>query len=93
MKPVRILSGVFETSLNAPGFSISLCNLSAASRTTKTSMEELLELLDAPTTAVSWPNVTGPRKPADAAKQTTAATEEQSKANKGADIVCECICQ
>lgn len=58
IKPVRILTGAFETSLNAPGFSISLCNLSAASRELSIPVTELLDLLDAPTTAASWPNLT-----------------------------------
>ncbi|PTU19923.1 hypothetical protein P175DRAFT_0516966 [Aspergillus ochraceoroseus IBT 24754] len=49
--PVRIFSGAFETSLNAPGFSVSLCNLSVASRTINAPVSELLDLLDAPTTA------------------------------------------
>ncbi|KKK18797.1 hypothetical protein AOCH_006781 [Aspergillus ochraceoroseus] len=53
--PVRIFSGAFETSLNAPGFSVSLCNLSVASRTINAPVSELLDLLDAPTTAPSWP--------------------------------------
>ncbi|KAH8682130.1 Dak1 domain-containing protein [Xylariales sp. PMI_506] len=60
IKPSRILSGPFETSLNAPGFSISLCNLSVAARECACEVPELLELLDSRTSAVSWLNVTGP---------------------------------
>lgn len=57
ISPTRILTGDFETSLNAPGFSISLCNLTAAARGCETDATKLLELFDAPTTATSWPNV------------------------------------
>ncbi|KAK6085984.1 dihydroxyacetone kinase [Seiridium cupressi] len=60
INPVRILSGVFETSLNAPGFSISLCNLSKAAMESSTKVPELLELLDMRTGAVWWPNVSIP---------------------------------
>ncbi|OAQ66799.1 dihydroxyacetone kinase [Pochonia chlamydosporia 170] len=56
LKPCRTLVGAFETSLNAPGFSISLVNLSAAARECDTAASTLLEFLDRPTTAVSWPN-------------------------------------
>ncbi|KAK1978914.1 Dak1 domain-containing protein [Colletotrichum cereale] len=56
----RILVGTFETSLNAPGFSISLCNISAAARQSNTNGAELLRLLDRPTTAVYWPNTLRP---------------------------------
>ncbi|GAM83038.1 hypothetical protein ANO11243_010240 [Dothideomycetidae sp. 11243] len=62
INPVRILTGTFETSLNAPGFSISLCNLKGASREASVPVQELLDLLDRPTTAVAWPNITGPRR-------------------------------
>ncbi|KAF2147908.1 Dak1-domain-containing protein [Myriangium duriaei CBS 260.36] len=58
VKPARILVGTFETSLNAPGFSISLCNLSAASKELDLPVAELLSLLDEPTAAVSWRNTT-----------------------------------
>uniref|UniRef100_L2FDI3 Dihydroxyacetone kinase n=1 Tax=Colletotrichum fructicola (strain Nara gc5) TaxID=1213859 RepID=L2FDI3_COLFN len=44
--PCRTLTGAFETSLNAPGFSISLVNISAAARQSSTSAAELLGLLD-----------------------------------------------
>lgn len=90
IKPVRILTGAFETSLNAPGFSISLCNLSAASRETGTSVAELLELLDAPTTAVSWPNVTGPRQQNGVSQKAPQESTGSTKVADGVDIVGEC---
>ncbi|UPK91490.1 hypothetical protein LCI18_002621 [Fusarium solani-melongenae] len=60
VSPCRVFTGTFETSLNAPGFSISLCNLTAAAKQSKTDSKTLHELLDSPTTAVSWPNTTRP---------------------------------
>jgi dihydroxyacetone kinase len=55
--PIKIYSGSFETSLNGPGFSITLCNLSNVAKEIKTSVDELMELLGADTKAPSWPNV------------------------------------
>lgn len=57
IKPCRTMAGTFETSLNAPGFSISLCNFTAAAAQCATTASELKKLLDRPTTAVSWPNI------------------------------------
>lgn len=57
VKPTKIYSGAFETSLNGPGFSITLCNLTIAAKESKTSVEELMELLGAETKAPAWPNV------------------------------------
>jgi len=57
IKPTKIYSDVFETSLNGPGFSITLCNLTTAAKESKTSVSELLELLGAETKAPAWPNV------------------------------------
>ncbi|KAI1871040.1 hypothetical protein JX265_006080 [Neoarthrinium moseri] len=62
INPTRILSGHFETSLNAPGFSISLCNLTLASQESSTKVAELLDLLDSRTSAVHWPNISAPIK-------------------------------
>lgn len=90
IKPVRTLTGTFETSLNAPGFSISLCNLSAASRESDTSVDELLELLDAPTTAVGWPNLTPPNPHQNGVKQNQLSqTKAKIKSNDGSDITCK----
>ncbi|RSL87243.1 hypothetical protein CDV31_016293 [Fusarium ambrosium] len=70
--PVRCLSGSFETSLNAPGFSISLCNFSAAAKHCQSTTSKLLELFDRPTTAVSWPSHVRPTpKPALATRTKT----------------------
>jgi len=60
IKPCRALFGAFETSLNAPGFSISLCNITAAARQSNESVATLIRQFDSTTTAVSWPNTTRP---------------------------------
>jgi len=57
IKPTKVYSGSFETSLNGPGFSITLCNLTTAAKESKTSASELLGLLGDETKAPSWPNV------------------------------------
>lgn len=53
-KPKRILISDFVTSLNAPGFSITLLNLSNIGKNTKFSEEEILGYLDLPTNAPGW---------------------------------------
>ncbi|KAK8209554.1 Dak1 domain-containing protein [Phyllosticta capitalensis] len=53
IKPQRVLSGTFMTSLNGLGFSISLLKLAD---TGLGSGKSLLELLDAPAEAVGWAN-------------------------------------
>jgi dihydroxyacetone kinase len=55
--PTKIYSGTFESSLNGPGFSITLCNVSTAASECKCPTAELLDLLSDPTAAPSWPNV------------------------------------
>jgi dihydroxyacetone kinase len=79
---------VFETSLNGPGFSITLCNLTIAAKESKTSVSELMELLGAETKAPAWPNVLSntstkvTRKEAptvDIEKQTEISAKEELK--------------
>lgn len=53
--PKRIYVHTFETSLNAPGWSISLLNVSGIERDTKTTTSTLLHLLDSDTQAPAWP--------------------------------------
>lgn len=81
LKPCRTIVGALETSLNAPGFSISLVNISAAARQCNTTASKLLELLDRPTTAVSWPNIvrvaSSDTKPAKASKNGVNGHQEQ----------------
>lgn len=79
---------MFETSLNGPGFSITLCNLTIAAKESKTSVSELMELLGAETKAPAWPNVLSntstkvTRKEAptvDIEKQTEISAKEELK--------------
>ncbi|KAL1632422.1 hypothetical protein SLS56_003664 [Neofusicoccum ribis] len=55
IKPCRIYSGMFETSLNGPGFSLTLGNLSNVANAVNRPVSELLRLLDTPTSAPAWP--------------------------------------
>ncbi|KAF3918135.1 hypothetical protein ABW21_db0201286 [Orbilia brochopaga] len=57
ISPRRTFCGAFETSLNGPGFSISLLNISGAARELKTMATAIIALLDAPTDAPGWPRV------------------------------------
>ncbi|KAH8826708.1 Dak1 domain-containing protein [Flagelloscypha sp. PMI_526] len=52
--PARVFSGTFFGSLNAPGFSLSLLNISLVTESIS-SISELLELVDAPHNAAAWP--------------------------------------
>lgn len=51
IKPVRIVSGTLTTALNGSGFSITLLNLSRAS---KQANHSIVDFLDAPTSASAW---------------------------------------
>ncbi|KAK3056243.1 hypothetical protein LTR09_002750 [Extremus antarcticus] len=53
--PQRVHASCFETSLNAPGWSISLLNVSGIERETGFRVSRLLELLDSETSAPAWP--------------------------------------
>lgn len=53
-RPARIFISDFVTSLNAPGFSITLLNLSNITKDSQFSAEEVLAYLDAPTNAPGW---------------------------------------
>lgn len=89
VKPTRIFSGAFETSLNAPGFSISLCNLSKAAAASESQVVELLDLLDLKTSAVAWPATAPASVRRDGARQTdtnTLETQTKQSGQKGGDI-------
>lgn len=56
--PVQTIAGTLMTSFNADGFSITLLNASKASRELKkefSNVENVLDLLNAPTDAPAWP--------------------------------------
>ncbi|KAK1533058.1 uncharacterized protein CCOS01_05041 [Colletotrichum costaricense] len=78
--PVRTQVGTFETSLNAPGFSISICNISAAARQCKSAVTELLQLLDRPTSAVYWPNTV---RPVTCDEKTNSLTTDKASTTNG----------
>lgn len=79
IKPIRALSGTFETSLNAPGFSVSLVNITAAAKQCQESASELINLFDRPTTSVSWPNTVRPAGDAPASKANAGQTTQAEK--------------
>ncbi|KAH8660788.1 Dak1 domain-containing protein [Tricladium varicosporioides] len=70
IKPTKIYTGCFETSLNGPGFSITLCNLTIAAAESNTSVLELMGLLADETKAPAWPNVLSNTSTKDARKDT-----------------------
>lgn len=85
--PARLYVSTFETSLNAPGWSISLLNVSGIERDTKTSVDTVLHLLDMETQAPAWPK-NGYRdivKVKDKAKVAEVAAEE-GQAQKGPTV-------
>ncbi|KAF2087785.1 dihydroxyacetone kinase-like protein [Saccharata proteae CBS 121410] len=55
IRPCRIYSGMFETSLNAPGFMVTLGNLSNIAKSLGRPVSDIVGLLDAPTNAMAWP--------------------------------------
>ena len=58
IKPVRILSGTYMTSLNGMGFSITLLRMQATGLGVG---REMMDLLDAPAGATGWPSIYRPR--------------------------------
>jgi dihydroxyacetone kinase len=77
--PARQYVSCFETSLNAPGWSISLLNVSNIERDTSTSVVTILELLDLETNASAWPrNGYKESQEVQQKPQTTAATSAEA---------------
>ncbi|KAG7112315.1 Dihydroxyacetone kinase like protein [Verticillium longisporum] len=58
MEPVRVFAGFLETSLNAPAFSVSVINVSAAARNCSYSVEQIRGFADAHT-GTYWESMTG----------------------------------
>ncbi|KAI1389357.1 glycerone kinase [Hypoxylon trugodes] len=58
LEPVRISSGFIETSLNAPAFSVSIVNVSAAARNCSYPVEQIKSFFDAKTNTY-WESMTG----------------------------------
>jgi len=78
--PTRIYAGILETSLNGQGFSITLGNMSGMAQSMDVSIEEVIELLDAPTNAPAWPK--NNYAPVNVSKE---MEERRQKANAAAD--------
>ncbi|PNH67929.1 hypothetical protein VD0002_g1967 [Verticillium dahliae] len=58
MEPVRVFAGFLETSLNAPAFSVSVINVSAAARNCSYRVEQIRGFADAHT-GTYWESMTG----------------------------------
>lgn len=54
LRPKKVIVGEFATSLNAPGFSITLLNVSCASKQSQISISHIMSYLDLPTDAPGW---------------------------------------
>jgi dihydroxyacetone kinase len=86
--PVRIYSGILETSLNGQGFSITLGNMSGMAKAMDLKDEEVIALLDAPTNAPAWPKngyrgVTINKETEELRNKANAAASDASTAHKG----------
>uniref|UniRef100_A0A8H7N6C7 DhaK domain-containing protein n=1 Tax=Bionectria ochroleuca TaxID=29856 RepID=A0A8H7N6C7_BIOOC len=58
IEPVRVVCGFLETSLNAPAFSVSVVNASAAARNCSYSLDQIKSFFDVRTTTY-WESMTG----------------------------------
>lgn len=91
--PARIFNGPFMGSMNMPGVSLSLLNLTNVAAETGLNVDRLFELIDAPHRTTAWPANTA-MYPVDAAlsgrkradKFTEVAKEEKVKHADGPKI-------
>ena len=86
--PTRIYAGILETSLNGQGFSITLGNMSGMAKSMEVSVEEVIELLDAPTNAPAWPKnnyvpVNVSKEMEDRRQKANATAASSDNTNKG----------
>ena len=58
VEPVRVYCGLIETSLNAPAFSVSVINITAAAAKTKYTVEQIKSFLDT-RTDTAWESMAG----------------------------------
>ncbi|KAF7554049.1 hypothetical protein G7046_g6926 [Stylonectria norvegica] len=84
IRPVRVLSGTYMTSLNGPGFSISLLNVV----NTDIGGPSMIDLLDAPNEVVGWssPIQKGTWEAKNTATRTEAASESEAIKPSGLKI-------
>ena len=85
IEPTREYCQCFETSLNAPGWSISLLNLSGIQKETNESTSTLLELLDSETTAPAWPK-NGYRKIQEVTQKDSISAAASDDSGKGPQV-------
>ncbi|KAI0065553.1 dihydroxyacetone kinase, partial [Artomyces pyxidatus] len=76
----RVLAGTFMTSLNMPGFSITLLLLPSKTSTSSPPADLLLRLLDAPTSAPGWKWSSGAPPSSAAATQRAMAARAPARA-------------
>jgi dihydroxyacetone kinase len=79
IQPVRVCSGFLETSLNAPAFSVSVINLTAAAKNCKYSADQIKQFFDVRTTT-HWESMTGSQAKRRARKeQIVPSPKEEAK--------------
>ncbi|KAK0390124.1 hypothetical protein NLU13_3697 [Sarocladium strictum] len=79
IEPVRVVFGCIETSLNAPAFSVSVVNITAAAKNCKYSVEQIKEFYDL-RTATNWESMAGSQGRRRArAEQIAAPPKEEHK--------------
>ena len=87
MEPVRVCSGFLETSLNAPAFSVSVINVTAASKNCGYSVEQIKEFFDTRTTTF-WESMAGSQsnRRTRAQQLVTAPKEEHKTVDETRDL-------
>lgn len=89
--PVRVYNGSLATSLNAPAFSTTLLNLTAASKNTKFSTKQMLDLLDTKTNSAWESTAVDANKPRSRKEQLVSTPEAQKRSIKsGEDLIGQC---
>lgn len=92
IKPSRVTIGTLMTSLNGPGCSITLLNISNSATTAKVPVHQILSHLDAPTEAIAWPSSTyGTRGSVTRSSQLVADPEIKEELHIVDDLKSECI--
>lgn len=61
INPVRVYTGMFETSLNAPAFALTICNLTATAKKSGVAVKQILQFLDERTDS-AWESVAGEQR-------------------------------
>ncbi|EEY21500.1 dihydroxyacetone kinase [Verticillium alfalfae VaMs.102] len=89
MEPVRVFAGFLETSLNAPAFSVSVINVSAAAGNCSYSVEQIRGFADAHT-GTYWESMTGlqsqRRKRGEQIVTAPSQADEEAKSRRAAAL-------